>query len=361
MNQSKSINISESYLPWYMPAVFILLMFSCPSFADKEPALHATEWMSGRLGLSTHYLAHQPQELESLADHLKVEEIASQAADAGASWFLFPLSHEYWLMMAPNATLDRLLGNGDYTSERDVPLALARALGKKNVRLMLYVNLQFDPSSKMPTTVKDALGFSGAGRLNDRLVENLASIFREFSLRYGTAVSGWWVDGVQTVSLWGKLPEQDRERWFKQIAAALRAGNPKAVVAFNPGLESRRYSAQSDFAAGESADLGPIPKGRWLEGAQWHGWTYVGNMWGLGGTRFSDGQLLDYARQVSAQGGAMTFEVGTRGRSNFEVAPAEPNDGRIDPEQVKQIRSLTLGLRKSAKSSRFSSTPQPSQ
>ena len=331
-------------------ALFSLFFFSCSLNADvghvTGPARHNADWMSGKIGLSSHYIAHIPQELEPLADRLKVSEIAEQASIAGATWFLFPIYHEYWLMTAPNDTFDRIMGNGDFTSRRDVPKELYNALNKKGIRLMLYVNLQFDPTSQIPALVNEAMG---GGQLNDRLVHKIAAIFKEFSLRYGSKVSGWWVDGVQTESLWGKLPKRNRELWFKEIADALRAGNPKAAIAFNPGFASIRYSAQNDYIAGESTDINSVPRQRLLDGVQWHVWTYLGDMWGLGGNRFANGQLLNYARKVTAHGGAMTFEVGSRGQSSYNTPPASPNDGRIDPGQVEQIRFVTEKLHQKPK------------
>ena len=73
--------------------------------------------------------------------------------------------------------------------------------------------------------------------LAPRLVEfqrRWESIIREWSLRWGQDVSGWWIDGCY-------FPDQmyrfDDEPNFASFAAALKAGNPQAIVAFNPGVK----------------------------------------------------------------------------------------------------------------------------
>ena len=330
-------------------AFFSALLFSISVFADTGlvwgSTQRSTEWMyAGKVGLSSHYFAHTTGQVERLANQLKIDEIANQAATAGAAWFLFPLYHQPWIMMAPNEEFDRIIGHDEITSTRDVPLELSRALSKKGIRLMLYVNLRLDPQSKAPAQVREAMG---GWPPNDKLVRNIAAVFREFSLRYGKSVSGWWVDGVQLQSEWGKSPH--REEWFKEIADALRVGNPEALVAFNPGLRVVRYSQQNDYLAGESFDLRPAPAGRWIDGAQWHVWTYLGATWGSGGTRFTNEQLLDYGKQVANNGGVMTFDVGMNGvlKSGHpgSVVTVPENIGRIDPAQVAQIRFITQGLR----------------
>ncbi|UVS62179.1 MULTISPECIES: hypothetical protein [Nitrosomonas] len=308
-----------------------------------------TDWMySGKIGLSTHYFAQSPDELEQRAIQLKIDEIANQAANVGAAWFLFTLYHQPWLMMAPNETYDRILGINGFTSTRDVPLELSNALRKKNIRLMLYINLRLDPKSHVSPKVREAMG---GWPPNDKLVQNIAAVLKEFSLRYETKVSGWWIDGVQYSSEWSKSPH--REQWFKEIADALRAGNPDALVAFNPGLKTIRYSLQNDYIAGESVDLKPIPDARCIDGAQWHLWTYLGGCWGSGGTRYSKEELGDYVSLVTSRGGALTFEVGTIGidvdecvRKESQVTTKKvrriktPYIGYIDPEQIEQIKAL---------------------
>ncbi|UJP04902.1 MAG: hypothetical protein LZF61_08590 [Nitrosomonas sp.] len=343
------MNILLKYLSLRSYAVlFSLSLLWCQAHAnvglEETYSQHKTDWMyTGKIGLSTHYFAHNPGELEQKAAQLQIDEIANQAANAGASWFLFTLYHRPWLMMAPNDTFDRILGMNDFTSTRDIPLELSNALQKKNIRLMLYVNLRLDPKSAVSPKIREAMG---GWPPNDKLVQNIAAVLKEFSLRYGNRVSGWWVDEVQLQSGWGKSPQ--REQWFKEIADALKAGNPNALIAFNPGLETIRYSLQNDYIAGESEDLKPVPDGRCLDGAQWHLWTYLGGWWSSGGTRYSEEKLGNYVALVTSRGGALTFDVGTLGVDKECLAIkcekvkkiTTPYVGYIDPTQIAQIKAL---------------------
>ena len=314
-------------------------------------AVCKTDWMyRGMIGLATTYVPHHISDKDTMANAFQVETVASQAKEAGASWFLLTLHHQNWIMLAPNATLDRLLGNKNYTAKRDVPLELQRQLENKGIKMMLYVNLRFDPRSAVSDEVRQAMG---GWPPNDKLVHNIAAVYREFSLRYGKSVSGWWIDGEQLRTEWGKTPQ--REKWFKEIADALRAGNPKALVTFNPGVMIERYSMVEDYTAGEKQDLNSFPADRWLDGDQWHVWTYLGEWWNSTGTRFSDQELGEYVSRVTSRGGALTFSVGTSGISKqgqFGKAERLNEGGYIDPEQISQLKRVR-------KYQRASSAPPP--
>ncbi len=315
-----------------------------PATTTMPAGSHITDWMyKGKMGLSTHYIADSPQILEKTATQFQVDKVAGQAAEAGAAWFLFTIHHQSWMMMAPNVTYDRILKTSERTADRDIPLELHRSLQAKGIQLMLYVNLRLDPRSVCPADVREAMGGWPPNRI---LIDNIVAVYKEFSLRYGDKVAGWWVDGV-----WLKdyKDASRREEWFTAIANALRAGNPDALVAFNPGVgQMIRYSGQNEYVAGESDDLSFVPTGRWIDGAQWHVWTYVGGWWSSGGTRFADQQIRDYALQVIEKGGVLTFEVGTQGvsRAGYNgVITKTPYNGFIDPDQVQQIKKVSEAVR----------------
>jgi len=322
----------------------VLLLFGLPGTAVARDSVNSdvptasvrckTDWMyRGMVGLSTHYFPLTVASVESVADAFDVQRVANQATEAGSAWFVFTLQHQNWLMMAPNGTFDRFVGHGDRTPERDVPLELFRALDAKGIKLLLYVNLYMSAAPAVTQAM-------GGWPPNDQLVDRMAAVYREFSIRYGDKVAGWWVDGAG-MPHYRNSPH--RERWFAKIAGALRAGNPNAVVAISPALEVGRYSVDSDFTAGESNDLKPIPAGRWLDGAQWHLWTYLGGWWGSNGKRFSDQELGKYLALVTSRGGAITLDVGTWGvvRDGLKGDTAAVSEGgRIDPEQIVQIKRV---------------------
>ena len=319
-----------------------------PLYRSPDPdAERRSAWMhEGKLGLTTHYFPTDRADVEDFTRRFDVERVAEQCEQAGAKWFMLTLHHQAWLMQAPNAELDRITGRGDFTAERDLPLELHAALAKRGVRMMLYVNLRIDPEGGCQPEIQEALG---PWPPEDRTMRQVADVWRVFAERYGEKVSGWWVDGVWTK--WFKqAAREDRERWFAILAEGLRAGNTDAAVAMNPGVKDvfDRYSAQNDFLAGEANELLEPPAGRFLDGAQWHVWPYLGPWWGSGGCRFETAELCDWAKRVVASGGTISFEVGTRGitkadRSDKQGVSDGPV-GAIDPRQVAQVRAVAEAI-----------------
>jgi hypothetical protein len=335
--------------PYYHAVIIWMMILS----STASLRLHAmgdstkTDWMyQAKVGVSTHYTSNWG-DLEKLAGMFDVKRTAEQLAEAGAGWFLFTLHHQSWAMMAPNPVYDGIIGHGKQTAERDIPMELIRALAPKGIRLMLYVNLRLDPASRCPEDVRERMG---GWPPSNTLIDNIAKVFREFSLRYGQDVAGWWVDGPHHPDI---MNSEQREEWFDVLAGALRAGNPDAIVAFNYSLIERRgmyrFSPQDDYTAGETDTLMYVPEGRWIEGAQCHVWTFLGEFWGQPGTRFEDRVITDYVKKVTENGGVMTLEVGTMARSGRRTeAGSHPSlpIGSIDPEQVNQLKAIIGEVKK---------------
>ena len=313
----------------------------------SDTAARRTAWMhEGKLGLTTHYFPKKPEEVDAMCDRFDVDRIAEQCEAAGARWFMLTVHHQPWLMQAPNAELDRITGRSDFTARRDLPSELHEALDKRGIRMMLYVNLRIDPEGGCQPTIREALG---PWPPEDRTMQQVADVWRVFSERYGDKVAGWWVDGVWTK--WFKqAPAETRERWFARLAEGLRAGNADAAVSMNGGVDDAfiRYSQVNDFTAGESESMTELPQGRWVDGAQWHVWPFLGRWWGSGGLQFDTDELCAWARRVVQGGGVMSFDVGTQGVTKAKRGdPAPVHDGpvgEIDPDQVEQIRRVSEAI-----------------
>lgn len=328
--------------------LMISLMLAGPRMSASGDSTK-TDWMyQAKVGVSTHYLAGT-EDLDRMARLFDVEKIAEQLAETGAGWFLFTLQHQPWTMMAPNTIYDSIIGRTDQTAERDIPLELIRALSPVGIKLMLYVNLRLDPRSRCPEDVREKMG---GWPPNDTLIRNIAAVYREFSMRYGKDVAGWWIDGPHhpDIRYSGK-----REEWFATLAGALRTGNPDALLAFNYSLIERygmmRFSAQDDYTAGETDSLLYVPEGRWVDGAQCHIWTFLGEFWSQPGTRFDDRVISEYAKKVTDKGGVLTLEVGTMARSGRDTRAGSDTSatiGIIDPEQVRQLKLIIWEVRRAA-------------
>jgi hypothetical protein len=147
---------------------------------------------------------------------------------------------------------------------------------------------------------------------------NWESVIRDWSLRWGRDVSGWWIDGCYFADAMYRFDDTPN---FASFAAALKAGNPDAIVAFNPGVKVPvvALSKHEDYAAGE-VTLPKLPQaveacsGRWLEcegvKVQYQILTFLGTTW-CGGERpqWPDDKVVSLTRRLTEKGGVITFDV----------------------------------------------------
>ena len=103
---------------------------------------------------------------------------------------------------------------------------------------------------------------------------------------------------------------------FASFAAAARAGNPDAAVAFNPGVVYRMLSLTpyEDYTAGEIDKPDQVTIRRnadgKIDGAQLQMLSYLGQTWGIGDQpRFTSQQAIEYTQKLRKAGGAVTWDV----------------------------------------------------
>ncbi len=298
--------------------------------ATSSKHLHLTDWLSeARLGAFMHFLPEIGSGPIMVAG-FDVEALARQQEWIGARYFTLTLCQMQGWLNSPNAAYDRMAGYrpGERCATRDLPLELHRALNARGIRMMLYLPIQ--PPYRDPRAQR---GFGVAPGHADQPIDtavarNWGEVIHEWSARYGEGVSGWWFDGA--------YPDTNFNEEIAGIyASAVKRGNPKAIVAFNPGIMVKRHARAEDYTAGElNEPLPVVPTSRWVDGAQWHGLTFLGSYWGSRNTRYSTEQWLAWLRQVFARGGAVTFDMGPN--RNPEADPI----GAISPEQAAQFRIL---------------------
>ena len=165
-------------------------------------------------------------------------------------------------------------------------------------------------------------------------VRKWAAVVQEYGERYGDKVAGWWVDG-------GYRFIGYNEEKLGILAAALKAGNPKRIIAFNPGVEDkvRPYSRHEDFTCGEQNTFLDQPATRWIEGEQWHilsflgtGSSRIGAAWGMPGVKYSKQELVDYVFAVTQAGGVVSIDAMLY------------RDGGLDRSQLEVLKALRPGL-----------------
>lgn len=244
-----------------------------------------------------------------LIDHFDCEGLARQLSDVGAGYLIITIRHTDGFFLAPNAMYEHYTGQTPgICSNRDLVTDLYRALDKYGIKLITYVSSHFDFS---PEEAK-AFAFD---RDDPRKAEGYLrwqEVIREFSMRWGDKVSGWWIDGCYRPNTLFRHPDIPN---FASMAAATRAGNPNSIVAFNPGVFPRIMSITpyEDYTAGEINDPAGISYrhtfDETIDGRQIHILSYLGRTWGQGDPRFTEEQIIKYSMDINKVGGAVTWDV----------------------------------------------------
>lgn len=284
-------------------ATVLSLVSGAVSAADPSSD---TDWLhEARFGAFMHFLPGDSAALEKV-DAFDVDALASQLASAHVRYFVLTLGQNSGFFNSPNATYDRITGYvpGERCSTRDLPLDLARALSKKNIRLMLYLPCQ---TPNRDTHAQDAFGLATGPKdqpIDVAFAHKWTEVIGEWSVRYGGRISGWWFDGgYQRVGFNDEIAVIYRE--------AVKRGNAKSIAAYNPGVKLIRWVAAEDYTAGELNDpLDEIPSGRWVDGSQWHALTFVGEKWARREVRYSAQEWTDWAVNVVRKDGVLTLDVG---------------------------------------------------
>ena len=294
-----------------------------------------TEWLARKgWGVFCHWLGAAPstdggadlsaEEWNAWVDAFDVDGLASQLAAVGAPYFFLTIGQNSGHFLAPNPVYDELVGiNPSKCSRRDLIVDLHRALQPRGIDLLVY--LPSNAPAADPVAV-ERLGWEwgfeggwpaswGTRRTGKRLAEfqrRWEQVIGYWSRQWGERVRGWWIDGCYFAD---EMYRHADEPGFGSFAAALRAGNPEALVAFNPGVVVPVvcHSEHEDFTAGEIAGALPECPGPWVERqghrARYHVLSYLGQSWCQGPPRFPDEMAVGYTRHVVGRGGVVTWDV----------------------------------------------------
>ncbi|MGA2617636.1 MAG: alpha-L-fucosidase [Thermoguttaceae bacterium] len=339
-------------------AVMLFLVLLSPSARAAEPTnwFHHAHW-----GVMTHYLGAPPSSAggaeltaemwNKQVDVFDVAGLVDQLVSTGAKYLLFTLGQNSGHYCSPNGAYDRIVGiKPSKCSRRDLIADLAKALSARDIRIMVYL-----PSGAPAAdpVARKALGWRWGAKggwqlpgepVGGRLAEfqrNWEAVIREWSLRWGKNVSGWWIDGCYFAD---QMYRFDDEPNFASFARALKAGNPDAIVAFNPGVKVpvTCHTKYDDYTAGE-VNLPQLAKaidacpGRWLEceghTVQFQILTFLGKTW-CGGDRpqLPDEKIVASTRVLAEKGGVVTFDV-----------PIQKN-GLIPQPFVGQLRAIGAAM-----------------
>ena len=309
-----------------------------PSSARGIDRLYSSRW-----GVFIHYLnavqndpAHPSNmnvgktDWNACVNDLDVGLLARQLHECGARFLFFTVMQGSRFMIAPNKTYDTITGMkpGEACCKRDLISDLYDALTPYGIDLYLYSTgdgPHFDP------VCGPKMGFV-KGRVSEPFVKNWASVMKEYALRYGNKIKGWWFDGCYR-SAFGYT-----DKLMKIYYNAVKEGNPNAIVAFNNGVAKyyKKNFRQEDFTCGEFNSFTVVPRSRYIRGAQAFLLAPLGqgpnkkegSDWSYPGARYDGKYMRDFVARCSRKGGAVAVEVGMK------------RDGNLYPEQLAVLKRI---------------------
>lgn len=313
-----------------------------------------TDWfLDAKWGVFVHYLADfasntqvpslDAAEWNARIDGFNVPGLADQLEAIGAGYFILTLGQNSGYYLSPNATYDAIVGHQpSRCSQRDLVADLIAELEPRGIRMMVYFTASAPCLDKQAIERLKCTPPNDAGKIgfhpdlyeyqsgvDDRLTEFQGmweQVVSEWSRRWGKGCHGWWIDGCYNADVMYRAPEAPN---FASFAAALKAGNPDSLVAFNPGVKVPVicHTEFEDYTAGEISDAFPAPTmygrprlGRYVDGAQYHILTYIGEGWGQGLPRFADEFVIGYTKLINAHEGVVTWDTATT-REGLIVEP----------------------------------------
>lgn len=320
-------------------AVAVVALALAATGASAEPRNPNTDWfLKAGYGVFVHYLnglQNNREQLHSLGRETSwdqcvrefdTERFAETMKEVGAGYVIFTVMQVTRHMIAPNATYDRISGYkpGEACARRDLVEDLYRSLHKRGIPLMLYW------TGDGPRADPRAGPAFGCGTpVATEFVRKWASVVEEYGRRYGDKVVGYWTDGMYPF-----IGYDDEKLGI--MAKALKAGNPKRIIALNRGVDPRvlSYTRHEDFTTGEQNRFFDMPSSRWLDGEQWHILSYLSpGSWAQPGCAYTKAELADYVFEVHRRGGVVSIDAMLY------------RDGSLDRSQVEMLKAVRAELK----------------
>ncbi|MEP6844371.1 MAG: alpha-L-fucosidase [Panacibacter sp.] len=328
--------------------LLLLFYFSLLAVNGKAQEKSSADWLrKAKFGILVHYLHISQDEKEpwnmgkttswdSCVNDFDVKLFAKQMHAVGACYVIFTIYQGSKYMCIPNKTYEDITGykRGEATSTRDLVSDLYDALSKYKIKLILYVTGDGTYKDARSYKVFQSPMLKWAQNKNQFIateawVNNWSKVLQDISLRYGDKVSGWWVDGAYSFHGYN-------DTLLGILSRALKAGNPKSIVGFNPSPQQhvQYYSKWDDYTAGEMYPLTSLPPaGGMINGVQWHVLTFLGKNWQDPAIRFTKNQLSTYISKCNAVGGVVSLDV------------CLLRNGSIDRDQFKFLKEVHKTLR----------------
>jgi len=269
---------------------------------------------------------------DECVNEFDVEKFAKDVAETGATYVMFTFLQCTQYMIAPNETYNKYSGykTGEACSTRDLMDELITALDKYDIKMMPYFTADgphHDPQTKKAFNLECIDKTETCPQFMKKWFE----VAREFSLRYGERIHGWWIDGSHLIGY--------NDETLGEFADNLRAGNEKSIVAFNPGnadIDVRYWSGADDYVPGERNKLygQTPPEQRWINDRQWHCLAPLGDHWGCPNVCYTPDEIITQLKDVGEKEGVITFDI------------AVYRDGSLSKEQIELLKEVKKAIRK---------------
>jgi len=297
-----------------------------------------TDWFKDAgFGLMLHFLKSSfakdggSKEWNDIVNGFDTEKFATDCKAAGVGYVLFALGQNSGYYCSPNKAYDSITGvtPGELCSLRDLPADLSVSLSKRGIRLMFYLPGN-PPIHNQYVADKFKYSFGKDAPTSQYTQACWEAVIREWSLRYGKSLSGWWFDGMYSGGIIETRSDMSLPHNISTHTLAAKAGNHESIITYNYGVQKiRSNSPYDDYSAGEKQDLDEVPAGRWVApGVQWFFFTYLGKWWGQEGQRFDTNVLTGWVQKVFKEEGVVCFDI---------HADAS---GRISPNHIAQLKAV---------------------
>ena len=308
---NSEFNSVQDTLDWYSSATYGISLPIANSALPGRPWSHDL----GREDIMNWGMDVQLQKTSEIYnvqyDEAYYDFWCSYAKEMGAAFVVTVLNCANGFSVAPNPVADEYMWEeqgverGKCNTSVNYINRLYESCEKYGLKLGLYAVSDWG-TRHSPVCV-------GKGNSNtpvtDEYCQRMCDVYKYWSESFGERVSYWWMDGSYMWEGWHEEP-------LIKLKAAIKAGNPNAIVSFSDGPSDwDNHYMQNDFTANEGYGIEAIPDGRLMNGIQWQRylplWEYDGD-----GSAYAIPEMVEYVRKVRENGGFMhlgsggTTEVG---------------------------------------------------
>lgn len=278
------------------------------------PADRRAAWMEGQWGFRFNMPGmKQPEALAEFDVRKMIKQI--KVLDT-ATWVQINLTQgangSYYT--SPHAGLAKNV-SPDIVPQRDLFGEMLDALNTQGFKVVVYFategpTMGKHPDKALPGVIDKWKKYAKSRRMTpEQAVADI--IVKEYSLRYGPKISGWWFDHAK----YGDI---------KALEKAARAGNPQAALSFNVGGSPELLTCpESDFTGGHPTPLkrrSPswegnevaiklIEESNYINGSLGHFFPPMQATWNSGKPAFETDQAVDWTMRIVESKGAVTWAV----------------------------------------------------